>query len=161
LLAVIVFLDIAGALFHSGGHSARPAVSIKTSSTTAQPLAPPDAGSPSTTAGSPLTTTPVPPSSAAATGGSATPGPSSRLYAVTQAVPLRNSPSQSGATLDTVKAGAMVGIQCKASGDPVNGPFGVDSWWDKVTYGANVGFVTDEYVDTKGDEKDDTKVPRC
>jgi uncharacterized protein YraI len=83
------------------------------------------------------------------------------LYLITAAVAMRNGPSISANQTGTIPAGAFVGVLCKSSGDVVDGPYGPDPWWDRVVYGNVSAFVTDEYVDTKADEHDLTKVPMC
>jgi hypothetical protein len=46
----------------------------------------------------------------------------------------------------------LVAVQCYAYGRTVNGPYGPDPKWDRITYRGATGYVTDEYVDTKSDE---------
>ena len=88
-------------------------------------------------------------------------GPDGRFYEVTAAVQLREAPNLSARSITVVPAGALVGVQCKATGDPVSGPYGVDSYWDKVVVDDAQGYLADEYVDTKTDESDDSLIPPC
>jgi hypothetical protein len=55
----------------------------------------------------------------------------------------------------------MVGVQCKMTGETITGPYGADSNWDRVTYNGVTGLVTDQWIDTKSDEADPSKVPNC
>jgi Trypsin-like peptidase domain len=90
------------------------------------------------------------------------PGPSGRLYAITHDVVIYDGPSTTANAVGSISAGTMVGVQCKVSGETINGPFGPDSNWDEVSFDNGVtGFVTDEWVDTKNDEHDPSKVPVC
>jgi hypothetical protein len=62
----------------------------------------------------------------------------------------------------SIAQGACVQVICKYSGQTISGPFGPDSTWDWIVNpqqpGPN-GYVSDEYVDTKG--AIDTIVPLC
>ena len=163
VLVAIVLADLALAVTHhgAGAHKAKAAPRVATGPA---PVAGPGAKrAPSTL---PLFTAPPTSSGAgtpaASSAGAGSPsGPSGQQYTITQSVPVLDSPSAAGTTLETIAAGAQVAVQCKASGTVVNGPWGPDPWWDKVTYASATGYVTDEYVDTKGDESDPTKVPQC
>jgi hypothetical protein len=75
-----------------------------------------------------------------------------KQYAVTTNTILRSGPFTSTSQLDTVPQGTMVSVECKASGETVNGTWGPDSNWDRVTYNGHTGYLTDEWVDTKTDE---------
>jgi hypothetical protein len=55
----------------------------------------------------------------------------------------------------------MVGVQCKVTGEAVNGPWGTDVYWDRVQVNGSIGYLTDEYVDTKSDETTASLVPNC
>jgi S1-C subfamily serine protease len=114
--------------------------------TTCQPPAPPPVAPPAP----PPAPSPVSP-----------PGPSGRLYAITQDVTMYDAPTDAGTVVGAIPAGTMVGVQCKAVGQTVNGTWGQDRYWDQITYGGTTGFVTDEWVDTKQDEHDPSKVPPC
>jgi hypothetical protein len=63
--------------------------------------------------------------------------------------------------LTTVPAGTMVSVQCKVTGETVNGPWGPDVNWDRVQVDGSTGYLTDEYVDTKSDESNASLVPNC
>jgi uncharacterized protein YgiM (DUF1202 family) len=89
------------------------------------------------------------------------PGPSGKLYAVTAATNLRSAPSMAASVTTTVPAGTMVGVQCKAPGEAVNGPWGSDSYWDRVVVNGATGYLTDEYVNTQSDETNNALIPNC
>jgi hypothetical protein len=91
----------------------------------------------------------------------AVPGPSGRLYAITHDVVMQDGPSQASNALGFVAAGTLVGVECKVRGEIINGPWGADPNWDQITVNGVTGFVTDEWVNTKQDESDPTKVPLC
>ena len=51
----------------------------------------------------------------------------------------------------SIAPNTCVQVSCKAMGEVINGTYGPDSTWDFVTNPAGVqGYVSDEYVDTKG-----------
>ena len=52
-------------------------------------------------------------------------------------------------------------VQCKVTGETVNGTWGADSWWLRVSYQGQVGYVTDEWVNTKSHVDDDSLIPPC
>ena len=89
------------------------------------------------------------------------PGPSGRLYLVTNNVIIRDGPSTSANEIGRIPAGAQVGVQCKALGETINGRWGPDPNWNRVTYNGTTGYVTDEWIDTQQDEVDPSKVPPC
>ncbi len=47
--------------------------------------------------------------------------------------------------------GAFVPVSCKTQGQTIDGPFGADARWEKVTYDQTTGYVPDEWLDTKWD----------
>jgi uncharacterized protein YgiM (DUF1202 family) len=101
---------------------------------------------------------PAPASSSAA---SPSPGPSGKLYAVTTVTNLRSAPNTASSVVTLVRSGTMVSVQCKATGEAVNGPWGTDSYWDRVTVKGATGYLTDEFVDTKSDETKNALIPNC
>jgi serine/threonine protein kinase/uncharacterized protein YraI len=88
-------------------------------------------------------------------------GPSGRRYAIIQDVAIYVGPSAATDVVGRIPAGSMVGVQCKRTGQTVTGPWGPDALWDRVTFNRANGFVADEWVDTKQDEHDPSKVPLC
>ena len=108
---------------------------------------------PTTFNDSPPTST-VPPAS---TSGDNTSGPS---YAITSGVIIRDAPSSQGNQVGSIAAGPYVQVQCITSGETITGPYGDDSQWDHLTYNGTTGYVTDEYVDTKGDATNGA-IPQC
>jgi hypothetical protein len=93
--------------------------------------------------------------------GNTTLGASGKLYDVTAATNLRSGPNTAASVMTTVPAGTMVGVQCKTTGEAVNGPWGTDSHWDRVVVNGAKGYLTDEFVDTKSDETNDALIPNC
>ena len=91
--------------------------------------------------------TPTSTEPSASTTGTAS-GPS---YAITSGVIIRDAPSSQGNQIGSIAAGTYVQVQCITSGETITGPYGDDSQWDRLTYNGTTGYVTDEYVDTKGD----------
>jgi uncharacterized protein YraI len=83
------------------------------------------------------------------------------VYAITHDVIIRSGPVTSARTLGTIPAGADVPVQCTTRGQLVTDIYGPDASWDKVTYNGIVGFVTDEWVDTKGAETNPAIIPPC
>ena len=88
-------------------------------------------------------------------------GPTGRRYAVLTNLPIRAGASTSASRIGQLPSGAMVGVQCKQRGEIVTGPWGHDRYWDQITFRGVTGFVTDEWVDTKSDETNPTRVPLC
>jgi hypothetical protein len=80
-------------------------------------------------------------------------GPSDRRYAIIQDVAMYVGPSSATDVVGRIPAGSMVGVQCKRKGQTVTGPWGPDALWDRVTFNGVDGFVADEWVDTKADER--------
>lgn len=74
---------------------------------------------------------------------------------------IRTSPSVSAAQVGMIPEGATVTVSCITRGDNVSGPFGDDSWWDRVTYAGTSGWVTDQYMDTRNDVNDQSLLARC
>jgi S1-C subfamily serine protease len=108
---------------------------------------------------SPSTTAPPPTVPAVPT--VSPPGPSGRLYEITQTTSLVDGPSLSANQLATVPVGAQVGVQCKQTGDTYTGIYGPDSNWDQIVFNGTRGYVTDEWVNTQSDEHDNTAIPSC
>lgn len=59
---------------------------------------------------------------------------------------IRTQPSRSGKTVARIPNGARVTVQCKASGQKVNGTLGSTGVWNKVSYNGRVGWVSAAYV---------------
>jgi hypothetical protein len=91
----------------------------------------------------------------------ARPGPSGRLYAITHDVVMRDGPNSAANAVGRIPSGTMIGVECRVTGQTIDGPFGPDPNWDRVAYNGVTGFVPDEWVDTKQDETDPRKVPLC
>jgi hypothetical protein len=89
------------------------------------------------------------------------PGPSGLLYRVTGTVTIYSGPTAASTPLGKIPKDTMIGVQCKRNGPTVYGPYPPSSNWDRVSFEGITGFVTDEWVDTKTDERDRTKVPPC
>jgi Bacterial SH3 domain len=87
-------------------------------------------------------------------------GPSGS-YATTTDLIIRDGPSTGNAALATVPYGTYVIVQCTSPGETINGPYGADAHWDRVSYGGATGFVSDEYVDTKSDIDNPSIIPPC
>jgi hypothetical protein len=88
-------------------------------------------------------------------------GPGNYSYPVTSDLVLRDGPSSSAHQLALVPSGTRLTIVCTEQGETINGQWGPDIWWDRVAYSGQNGFVTDEYVDTKTDITDRTRIPLC
>jgi hypothetical protein len=88
-------------------------------------------------------------------------GPSGVLYAVIQDVIVRDGAQEVAHAISSIPAGTWVGVRCKTVGQTVMGPWGGDPYWDKISYAGKTGFVSDEWVDTKQDEKNPGKIPNC
>lgn len=101
------------------------------------------------------------PKHGSASSGDSPVGPSGKRYAVLIGLPIRTGASTSAARIGEVPARALVGVQCKVRGETIVGPWGHDPYWDRITFQAITGFVTDEWVDTKTDEDNPSKVPLC
>lgn len=114
---------------------------------------------PTTTTTAPATTTTTAPPATTTTAAPA-PAPnglprstmcSGGQFAVTTGVNMRQSATTQSAVVGSIAAGTCVPVTCTTVGERVPGPFGTDDHWDQVTNPAGVaGFVTDEFVDTKG-----------
>jgi hypothetical protein len=152
------------------GPSPAPAPAAPTQAPQAAPAPAPDSsssGSSSAPSTAPATTpaaqapAPTTPSFPVTNGNGGQPGPSGKLYAVTAATNLRSDSNTSSSVLTLVPAGTMVGVQCKATGEAINGPWGTDSYWDRVVVNGSAGYLTDEYVDTKSDETNNALIPNC
>ena len=44
--------------------------------------------------------------------------------------------------------GAQVVITCQTAGEEVDGPYGVDTWWDRISYNGQTGYASDAYIAT-------------
>jgi Bacterial SH3 domain/zinc-ribbon domain len=82
-------------------------------------------------------------------------------YAATTDLIIRSGPSTGNAALATIPYGTYVIVQCTSPGETINGPYGADAHWDRVSYGGATGFVSDEYVDTKSDIDNPSIIPPC
>jgi hypothetical protein len=105
----------------------------------------------------PSTTVPTTPTTA----------PPGRTYAVTTNLTVRTGPGTSFPEVGVVGDGTQIAVACTTPGESINGPFGADSHWDKISLAGQgnspeeTGYVTDEYVDTKGDIDNPSLIPVC
>jgi hypothetical protein len=67
-------------------------------------------------------------------------------YVTARSVNLRAAPSSSAALLGQIPESVRLSVLCLAQGEPVSGPYGTDTAWEKVTLGSTTGFVADAYV---------------
>ena len=82
-------------------------------------------------------------------------------YDVTDGILIRSGPGTSYAQIGSVAAGTSVPVVCTTQGESIDGPYGPDAHWDRITYNGTTGYVTDEYVDTKGDVDNPAVIPPC
>lgn len=64
---------------------------------------------------------------------------------------LHNAVGHDATVIDCIPNGLPVTIECVAQGNPVTGPFGTTTIWDRVTYNGKTGYVTDAFVYTGTD----------
>jgi pimeloyl-ACP methyl ester carboxylesterase len=88
-------------------------------------------------------------------------GGAGRSYAVTDDLLIRSGPATTYPSAVTVPRGTQVIVQCTMAGETVDGPYGPDSHWDRVTYNGVTGFAADEYIDTKQDITNPALIPPC
>jgi TIR domain/Bacterial SH3 domain len=86
--------------------------------------------------------------------------PPPKSYSVTSDLTIHAGPGTSYGQVGSIPNGTSVPIQCYSMGEDVNGPFGLDAKWDRITFQGTTGFVTDEYVNTQADEHNGT-IPIC
>ena len=161
LSIVAVAAVAAAATLASRGGSATAGGGASTTATSRPPsvaASSPPTSVPSTNTVSPTSSSVTTPQSTLST---PVPGPSGVLYAITQSVVIHSGPNTESTDLGSIPAGVYLGVQCKAAGEVVTGIWGPDQWWDSVNFNGVRGYVTDEWVDTKTDEADPSKVPLC
>jgi len=90
-----------------------------------------------------------------------TTGPAAGSYSILEAVNLRSATNSKGKALAKIPAGTAVVVQCVGKGETVERAKKSDARWDKVTYNTLSGYVSNAYVDTKGDIDDPKKIPPC
>jgi uncharacterized protein YraI len=78
---------------------------------------------------------------------------------LTADVVVRDGAATSYPSLVTIPNGSQVTVEYSTPGESVNGPFGPDNHWDRVTYNGTTGYASDEYVDTK--QAIDSTIPPC
>ena len=74
---------------------------------------------------------------------------------------IRSIPARAGAGLGKIPKGTQVTISCVATGEPVAGATKVDDHWDKVTYGAVTGYVSNTLMATGAAVDDPTVIAPC
>jgi uncharacterized protein YraI len=84
-----------------------------------------------------------------------------RTYNVTAELNIRTGPGTTYPQVGQVPQGTSVLVACTTSGEVTGGPYGPTNKWDRISYGGITGFVTDEYVDTKDDIFDRSRIPLC
>jgi hypothetical protein len=82
-------------------------------------------------------------------------------YAITHDVIIRSDPTTSSQALGNIPAGTSVAVSCVAKGETITDIYGADSSWDRVMYSGVTGYVTDEWVDTKGAVTNPSVIPPC
>jgi uncharacterized protein YraI len=80
---------------------------------------------------------------------------------VTDNVVIRSGPGTSYQTLGNISSGTTVTVTCTALGETITDKYGPDSHWDQVSYNGVTGYVTDEFVNTQGAEKNPSLIPAC
>jgi len=92
-------------------------------------------------------------------GSDGTGGPAT--YAALGNVIIRSGPAKSAAQVGKLPKGTQVAVTCTVTGDPVKGATKTDSHWDKITYGAVTGYVTNTLMATGAAIDDPTVIPAC
>jgi uncharacterized protein YraI len=82
-------------------------------------------------------------------------------YAAIGTVTIRSSPATSGTRLGKLPRGTRVAVICTTIGDPVRGATKTDSHWDKITYDAVTGYVSNTLMATGTAIDDPTLIPPC
>ncbi len=86
---------------------------------------------------------------------------SSTTYATIGNVVIRATPARTGAVLGKVPKGTRLSVTCVAVGEPVRGATTADAHWDKVTYDAVTGYVSNTLVATGPAVDDPAQIPPC
>jgi hypothetical protein len=74
---------------------------------------------------------------------------------------LRSGPGTNFQPLGLVPDGTTVVVQCATTGEAVDGLLGSDSWWDRISYQGQSGYVANGFVNTGPDVTDHTRIPTC
>jgi hypothetical protein len=89
------------------------------------------------------------------------PSADATTFATIGTVIIRSTPAKTGTELGKIPRGTKVAVACTATGDPVKGATKTDSQWDKVTYGAVTGYVTNTLMATGAAVDDPSRIPPC
>lgn len=84
-----------------------------------------------------------------------------REYAVTDGVNIRSGPGTTYGVLGTVQTGHKVFVICWAEGDTIDGPSGPTNKWVKVVFGTTIGYITNQFVDTRADINNPQLIAMC
>jgi uncharacterized protein YraI len=87
--------------------------------------------------------------------------PEPMLYKVTDGVNVRTGPSTSFAIVTQVELGREVLVVCQIEGQTVDGPRGPTNRWLRVSIENKTGYVTAQYVDTRGAIQDLNVIGNC